>query len=145
LNNPIQVLHNQSNQHYSKNQQQKTMAASGEEKKISTSELMASAKVVAEAAQSGFGKDLDKDKTAEAAGDLLDAVGQYAKLDEQKGVGSYVDKAADYLHKVENTTTGTPATKPADQPKSDEAAKPEGGGSGGLGGDFAKVAGGFFK
>lgn len=107
---------------------------------------MASAKVVAEAAQSGFGKDLDKDKTAEAAGDLLDAVGQYAKLDEQKGVGSYVDKAADYLHKVENTTTGAPpASKPADQPKSDDVAKPEGGGSGGLGGDFAKVAGGFFK
>jgi len=125
------------------------MAASGEEKKISTSELMASAKVVAEAAQSGFGKDLDKDKTAEAAGDLLDAVGQYAKLDDQKGVGSYVDKAADYLHKYENTTTGAPAaTKPADQPKTDEAAKPEGegsGGIGGLGGDFAKVAGGFFK
>ncbi|AES89978.1 hypothetical protein MtrunA17_Chr4g0042961 [Medicago truncatula] len=125
------------------------MAASGEEKKISTSELMASAKVVAEAAQSGFGKDLDKDKTAEAAGDLLDAVGQYAKLDDQKGVGSYVDKAADYLHKYENTTTATPpASKPADQPKSDEAAKPEGegsGGIGGLGGDFAKVAGGFFK
>jgi len=125
------------------------MAASGEEKKISTSELMASAKVVAEAAQSGFGKDLDKDKTAEAAGDLLDAVGQYAKLDDQKGVGSYVDKAADYLHKYENTTTGTPpASKPADQPKTDEAAKPEGegsGGLGGLGGDFGKVAGGFFK
>nr|AFK45200.1 unknown [Medicago truncatula] len=125
------------------------MAVSGEEKKISTSELMASAKVVAEAAQSGFGKDLDKDKTAEAAGDLLDAVGQYAKLDDQKGVGSYVDKAADYLHKYENTTTATPpASKPADQPKSDEAAKPEGegsGGIGGLGGDFAKVAGGFFK
>lgn len=124
------------------------MAASGEEKKISTSELMASAKVVAEAAQSGFGKDLDKDKTAEAAGDLLDAVGQYAKLDEQKGVGSYVDKAADYLHKYENTpTTGAPPASKPDQPKTDDAApaKSEGGGSGGLGGDFAKVAGGFFK
>ncbi|CAJ2650381.1 nodulin-related protein 2-like [Trifolium pratense] len=120
------------------------MAASGEEKKISTSELAASAKIVAEAAQSGFGKDVDKDKTAEAAGDLLDAVGQYAKLDDQKGLGQYVDKAADYLHKYEGDTP--PASKP-DKPKVDAAAaKSEDGGSGGgLGGDFAKVAGGFFK
>lgn len=133
----------------------KNTGSHGEEKKISTSELMASAKIVAEAAQSSLGKGsadqkpMDKAKVAEAAGDLLDAVGQYAKLDDQKGVGSYVDKAADYLHKYENTTTATPpASKPADQPKSDEAAKPEGegsGGIGGLGGDFAKVAGGFFK
>ncbi|WJX50911.1 hypothetical protein P8452_37157 [Trifolium repens] len=128
------------------------MAASGEEKKISTSELVASAKVVAEAAQSGFGKEVDKDKAAEAAADLLDGVSQYAKLDEQKGLGQYVDKAADYLHKYEGGAP--PASKP-DQPKVDDAAaaaapaKSEDGGSagglGGLGGDFAKVAGGFFK
>jgi hypothetical protein len=128
------------------------MAASGEEKKISTSELVASAKVVAEAAQSGFGKEVDKDKAAEAAADLLDGVSQYAKLDEQKGLGQYVDKAADYLHKYDGGAP--PASKP-DQPKVDDAAaaaapaKSEDGGSagglGGLGGDFAKVAGGFFK
>jgi NTP pyrophosphatase (non-canonical NTP hydrolase) len=127
------------------------MAASGEEKKISTSELVASAKVVAEAAQSGFGKEVDKDKAAEAAADLLDGVSQYAKLDEQKGLGQHVDKAADYLHKYEGGAP--PASKP-DQPKVDDAAaaapaKSEDGGSagglGGLGGDFAKVAGGFFK
>ncbi|GAU32881.1 hypothetical protein TSUD_59690 [Trifolium subterraneum] len=118
------------------------MAASGEEKNISTSELVASAKIVAEAAQSGFGKDVDKDKTAEAAGDLLDAVGQYAKLDDQKGLGNYVDKAADYLHKYEGDAP--PAESKPDEPKVDDAAKSEDGGSGGLGG-FAKVAGGFFK
>jgi hypothetical protein len=126
------------------------MAASGEEKKISTSELVASAKVVAEAAQSGFGKEVDKDKAAEAAADLLDGVSQYAKLDEQKGLGQYVDKAADYLHKYEGGAP--PASKP-DQPKVDDAAaaaaapakSEDGGSAGGLGGDFAKVAGGFFK
>nr|AFK36855.1 unknown [Medicago truncatula] len=82
----------------------KNTGSHGEEKKISTSELMASAKIVAEAAQSSLGKGsadqkpMDKAKVAEAAGDLLDAVGQYAKLDDQKGLGQYVDKAADYLH-----------------------------------------------
>ncbi|KAI5387348.1 nodulin-related protein 2 [Lathyrus oleraceus] len=136
------------------------MAASGEEKKYSTSELMASAKVVAEAAQSGLGKEseVDKAKAAEAAGDLLDAVGQYAKLDDNKGAGQYLDKAADYLHQYESTNTNTTAAPPTskpDQPKGDDAPKSEeavksedGGGSGGLGGlggDFAKVAGGFFK
>ncbi|CAI8617599.1 unnamed protein product [Vicia faba] len=138
------------------------MAASGEEKKYSTSELMASAKVVAEAAQTGFGKEseADKAKAAQAAGDLLDAVGQYAKLDDNKGAGEYLDKAADYLHQYQSTNTtttaATPPTSKPDQPKGDdvapkseEAVKSEdGGGSGGLGGlggDFAKVAGGFFK
>ncbi|XP_058735325.1 nodulin-related protein 2-like [Vicia villosa] len=137
------------------------MASSGEEKKYTTSELMASAKVVAEAAQTGFGKEseADKAKAAQAAGDLLDAVGQYAKLDDNKGAGQYVDKAADYLHQYQSTNTNTTAAPPTskpDQPKSDdvapkseEAVKSEdGGGSGGiggLGGDFAKVAGGFFK
>lgn len=134
-----------------------TTTGSGEAaKKHSTSELMASAKVVAEAAQSGFGpgadgKALDKGKVADAAGDLLDAVGDYAKLDDQKGLGQYVDKAADYLHHYHPTTTtaatgGHPTSKP-DHHKSDDAAKTDGAESGGHGhglGDFAKTAGGFF-
>ncbi|WJX65402.1 hypothetical protein P8452_50070 [Trifolium repens] len=109
------------------------------EKKYSPSELMASAKVVAEAAQSGFGKGadgkaVDKGKVASAAGDLLDAVGQYAKLDEQKGLGQYVDKAADYLHHYHPTTTASttadhPPTSKPDHHKSEEdaAGKSEGG------------------
>ncbi|XP_004505379.1 nodulin-related protein 1-like [Cicer arietinum] len=135
------------------------MAGSGEEeKKYSTSELMASAKIVAEAAQSGLGKETDKAKVADAAGDLLEAVGQYAKLDDQKGVGQYVDKASDYLHQYQSTNSPAPSPSPSpaaaaaapskpDHPNGndDAPAKSEGGGLGGLGGDFAKVAGGFFK
>ncbi|CAL5212989.1 unnamed protein product [Lathyrus oleraceus] len=129
---------------------------SGEGKKHSTSELMASAKLVAEAAQSGFGpgpdgKAVDKGKVADAAGDLLDAIGDYAKLDDQKGLGQYVDKAADYLHHYHPTTAAAatadhPTSKP-DHHKSDDTAKTDGGESGGHGhglGDFAKAAGGFF-
>lgn len=135
----------------------KNTESHGEEKKISTSELMASAKIVAEAAQSSLGKGsadkkpLDKAKVAEAAADLLDAVGQYAKLDDQKGLGQYVDKAADYLHGYhpkghDAATTAPPSSKP-DHHKGDDADKSEGGGGGhhGLGDGLAKVAGGFFK
>ncbi|GAU51026.1 hypothetical protein TSUD_283700 [Trifolium subterraneum] len=123
------------------------------EKKYSTSELMASAKIVAEAAQSGFGKGadgkaVDKGKVASAAGDLLDAVSQYTKLDDQKGLGQYVDKAADYLHHYHPATTTTAATTadhhpPTSKPDHHKSGKSEGGGHGI--GDFAKVAGGFFK
>jgi len=132
----------------------KNTGSHGEEKKISTSELMASAKIVAEAAHSGFGKGsadqkpMDKAKVAEAAGDLLDAVGQYAKLDDQKGLGQYVDKAADYLHGYHHKghDTAPPSSKP-DHHKGDDADKSEGGAGGhhGLGDGLAKVAGGFFK
>ncbi|TKY58928.1 hypothetical protein E2542_SST16003 [Spatholobus suberectus] len=102
----------------------------------SSSELFASAKLVAGAAQSTFrneGDKVDKAKAADAAGDLLDAAGQYGKLDDQKGVGQYVDKAADYLHQY----------KPGDAsaPSQPESKGEEGGGLGGL----ANLAGGFFK
>lgn len=119
----------------------------GEEKQYSTSELMASAKVVAEAAQATARNEsnkVDKEKAADAAGDLLDAVGQYAKLDDQKGVGQYVDKAADSLHQYKPNTA-------ADQSKGEDhhdAADPKstgGSGGGGLGGSFTKLAGGFLK
>ncbi|CAJ2665436.1 hypothetical protein L195_g047523 [Trifolium pratense] len=121
------------------------------EKKHSTSELMASAKVVAEAAHSGFGKGadgkaVDKGKVAAAAADLLDAVGQYAKLDDQKGLGQYVDKAADYLHHYHPTSTAATAAAdhhpPTSKPDHHKSGKSEGGH--GIG-DFAKAAGGFFK
>ncbi|XP_020213655.1 nodulin-related protein 1 [Cajanus cajan] len=108
-----------------------------EAREHSSSELLASAKVVAEAARSGFGKEgeqLEKGKVADAAGDLLDAAGQYGKLDDQKGIGQYVDKAADYLHQYEAKETNTTA----------ETKGEESGGGGGLGG-LANLAGGFFK
>ncbi|QHO16434.1 hypothetical protein S83_032576 [Arachis hypogaea] len=56
------------------------------EEQHSTSELFSSAKVVAETAQaniSGEADKVDKAKAANAAGDLLDAAGQYGKLDDQ--------------------------------------------------------------
>jgi len=71
---------------------------------------------------------------ADAAGDLLDAAGKYGKLDEQKGIGQYVDKAADYLHQYQDK--GAAPSEPADS-KAEE-------GGGGLGG-LANLAGGFFK
>ncbi|KAJ1395907.1 hypothetical protein SESBI_32993 [Sesbania bispinosa] len=116
--------------------------ASESHNKPSGGELFASAKLVADAAQSTLKNEsekVDKVKVADAAGDLLDAAGQYGKLDDQKGIGQYVDKAADYLHQYQsNTTTAAPPSKPESQGDAAQS-------GGGLGGDFAKLAGGFFK
>lgn len=74
----------------------------GGEESGSTTELFASAKVLADAAQSQFNKDsgkIDNKKVAEAAADVLDAAQKYGKLDETQGVGQYVEKAETYLHK----------------------------------------------
>ncbi|QCD82577.1 nodulin-related protein 1-like [Vigna unguiculata] len=103
----------------------------------SSSELLASAKLVADAAQSTLRNEsdkVDKAKVAGAAGDLLDAAGKYGKLDEQKGVGQYVDKAADYLHGYKDKAAA---------PSQSEDSKPQEGG--GLAGGIANLAGGFFK
>ncbi|XP_027345773.1 nodulin-related protein 1-like [Abrus precatorius] len=114
----------------------------------SSSELLASAKLVADAAQSTMKNEsdkVDKAKVADAAGDLLDAAGQYGKFDDKKGVGQYLDKAADYLHQYQNTSGTPPPSKPQES-KGDDAKPDEGsgaaGGGGGFGGDFAKLAGG---
>ena len=104
----------------------------------STTELITSAKLVAEAAQSALKSDsdkVDKAKVADAAGDLLDAAGKYGKLDDKQGIGQYVDKAADYLHNYQGDNTTAPS-QPAES-KGEES----GGGLGGL----ANLAGGFFK
>ncbi|KAG4906413.1 hypothetical protein AAZX31_20G024900 [Glycine max] len=109
----------------------------------STTELIASAKLVAEAAQSALKREsdkVDKAKLADAAGDLLDAAGKYAKLDDKQGIGQYVDKAADYLHNYQGGGGGAPS-QPAES-KGEESGG--GGGGGGLGG-LANLAGGFFK
>ncbi|KAL1365819.1 hypothetical protein HN51_013785 [Arachis hypogaea] len=115
------------------------------EEQHSTSELFSSAKLVAEAAQANFRGEadkVDKAKAADAAGDLLDAAGQYGKLDDQKGIGQYVDKAADYLHNYQSKEAAAPSSEP---PKEAEGEAPKSGGGGGGLGDFAKLAGGFLK
>lgn len=123
----------------------------------SNAELMASAKVVAEAAQAAARNEsdkLDKAKVAGAAADILDAASRYGKLDEKSGVGQYLEKAENYLHKYETSNsnksggvagvgsqggvgggTGSPAKKGDDK---------SGGGSHGFG-DYAKMAQGFMK
>ena len=98
---------------------------------------------MAEAAQSALKREsdkVDKAKLADAAGDLLDAAGKYAKLDDKQGIGQYVDKAADYLHNYQGGGGGAPS-QPAES-KGEESGG--GGGGGGLGG-LANLAGGFFK
>ncbi|KAM1085590.1 hypothetical protein FF1_011387 [Malus domestica] len=68
-----------------------------------TSELMSSAKIVAEAAKSsmnkGGGEKIDRARVSEAASNILSAAAHYGKLDEKEGLGSYVRRAEDMLHK----------------------------------------------
>ncbi|KAF8117587.1 hypothetical protein N665_0009s0107 [Sinapis alba] len=121
-------------------------------KPATNAELMASAKIVAEAAQAASRNEtdkLDKAKVAGATADILDAAQRYGKLDEKSGIGQYLEKAENYLHKYESShshssggggthggVSGEPAAK-----KEDEKS---GGGSHGLG-DYAKMAQGFMK
>ena len=120
----------------------------------SSSELLSSAKLVAEAAKNTLhhGNDkVDKGKVAGAAADLLDAASHYGKLDQQ-GVGKYVEKAENYLHHYHSshsipTTThsGAHSTKPEKHSES-HASGGDGhdSGSGGYG-DYMKMAQGFLK
>jgi hypothetical protein len=97
----------------------------------SNSELLANAKLVSEAARFTYNKEsdkVDKAKTAEAAADLLDAAESYGKLD-KSGLGSYIDKAEDYLHNYGSSgaaphKTAEPAAEPAAAPPSEPAAAP---------------------
>ncbi|KAK6133929.1 hypothetical protein DH2020_032321 [Rehmannia glutinosa] len=90
------------------------------------SDLFASAKVVADAAQAQFRNEpekYDKAKVAGASADILDAAKEYGKLDETTGVGKYVDQAENYLRQYntpapasgdKNTTTpDVTASEPA--------------------------------
>ncbi|KAH0753558.1 hypothetical protein KY290_023828 [Solanum tuberosum] len=114
-------------------------AGAGDEKKAggeesgSTTELFASAKVLADAAQSQFNKDSDKidnKKVAEAAADVLDAAQKYGKLDETQGIGQYVEKAETYLHQYggDKAPAAAPvaeeAKAPAPAPESAPASEP---------------------
>ncbi|MGV7467989.1 hypothetical protein PJI21_28815, partial [Mycobacterium kansasii] len=101
----------------------------------SSSDLLASAKILAEAAESGYGKDgapFDKAKVAGAAEDVLEAAKGYGKLNESSGVGQYVDKAEDYLHNLHTSSDSSPAVPAAAPAASDEkkADKPAGGDEG---------------
>lgn len=124
----------------------------------SASELLASAKLVSEAAQASFGNErdkIDKVKVAAAAEDLLEAASKYGKLDQEKGMGQLLEKAETYLHQYHSntlptatpSTTGSGDTAPVD--KKESSAPPstrvddDQSGSG-LGGAF-KMAQGFFK
>jgi hypothetical protein len=117
-------------------------------------ELMASAKVVAEAAQAAARNEsdkLDKGKVAGASADILDAAEKYGKFDEKSSTGQYLDKAEKYLNDYESShSTGaggppppTSQAEPASQPE--PAAKKDDEESGGGLGGYAKMAQGFLK
>ncbi|XP_074291022.1 nodulin-related protein 1-like [Silene latifolia] len=118
----------------------------------SNADLMASAKIVAEAAQSSFGKDgaaIDKAKVAEAAEDILEAGKSYGKLDETSGVGQYVDKAEGYLHSYHSSNSSSTADKAdkVEEKKEDEKEEEEksGGGAADVINMAKKGLGGFFS
>lgn len=80
--------------------------------KPSNSELLSSAKLVAEAARATLNHEsdkIDKAKFAGAAGDLLSAASDYGKL-EEKSFGKYVEKAEDYLHEYHSSQSKTTTT-----------------------------------
>ena len=75
-----------------------------------TSELMSSAKIVAEAAKSSMNKggdeNIDRARVSEAASNILSGAAHYGKLDEKEGLGSYVGKAEDMLRKYGSGSDG---------------------------------------
>ncbi|KAM3706859.1 hypothetical protein ACJW31_03G183200 [Castanea mollissima] len=133
----------------------------------SNAELMASAKVLAEAGQTTIsqGADkVDKARVAGAAGDLLEAASSYGKL-EQTSYGKYVEKAETYLdqygnpssksqsHSTTTTTTTTPSHSSTPSTTTDsEPHSAAGGGDHEIegntesgAGDYLKMAQGFLK
>ncbi|KAI9111443.1 hypothetical protein K1719_017133 [Acacia pycnantha] len=113
--------------------------------KHSSSELLSSAKLVAQAAQSTFRHEsnkVDKAQAADAAADLLEAACHYGKL-EDKSFGKYVDQAEDYLHKYgsssHNAATGGHSDHPATASSHTEKPDHQSHGYG----DYFKMAQGF--
>uniref|UniRef100_A0ACD5VD87 Uncharacterized protein n=1 Tax=Avena sativa TaxID=4498 RepID=A0ACD5VD87_AVESA len=97
----------------------------------SSSDLMSSGKVVAEAAQSAFEtksvENIDKERVAGASADILDSVSKYAKI-EDKPAGQYLEKAEVYLKQyssggTEKEKTDAPAAADAPKPAAEEAPK----------------------
>ncbi|KAB2090282.1 hypothetical protein ES319_A03G114200v1 [Gossypium barbadense] len=120
--------------------------ASERDTKKGTSELLSSAKLVADAAKSTFNKEsdkVDKGKVAGAGADLLGAAQHYGKLDKDKGVGQYVEKAETYLHQYQ-TSHLAPTTNPNSHGAGAAAKDSETAAAGGGGvGDYMKMAQGF--
>ncbi|KAD7116520.1 hypothetical protein E3N88_03788 [Mikania micrantha] len=99
----------------------------------SNTDLVSSAKLVAEAAQCAATNQtdkIDKPKVAGATADLLDSVKQYGKFDESQGVGQYIKQADDYLHQYEKSggVDGTDATPSLQAPEATHDGKKEFGG-----------------
>lgn len=119
----------------------------------SSSELFASAKVMAESAQAAYGKKtVDKEEAADAASDLLGGARQYGKLDEGQ-FGQYVEKAEIYLDKYQSSDQPSAATHGGATAGDGATAKKQSEGTahssseqseGGYG-EYFKVAEGFMK
>ncbi|KAK4253799.1 hypothetical protein QN277_010428 [Acacia crassicarpa] len=113
--------------------------------KHSSSELLFSAKLVAQAAQSTFrheSKKVDKTQVANAAGNLLEAACRYGKL-EDKCFGKYVGKAKDYLHKYDSSSPNAVAGGYSDHPATASSHSKEPGHRSHGYGDYLKIAQGF--
>ncbi|KAJ0095902.1 hypothetical protein Patl1_16731 [Pistacia atlantica] len=92
----------------------------------SSSELLSSAKLMAEAAKSSFNHEsdkVDKGRVAGAAANLLDAASHYGKL-EEKSFGKYVEKAENYLHQYGSSHSTTTTTTANAAPNSAHHASP---------------------
>ncbi|CAL9198396.1 unnamed protein product, partial [Musa hybrid cultivar] len=111
-------------------------------------QLLSSAKVVADAAKSALRHEtdkVDKAKVAGAAGDILGAASHYAKLEEGK-LGKYVGQAENYLHQYHSSHSAHSSTTSAAAHSSSTHSTGEAhhGGGGGLE-DYMKMAQGFLK
>ncbi|KAJ9174194.1 hypothetical protein P3X46_017248 [Hevea brasiliensis] len=119
----------------------------------SSSELLSSAKLVAEAAKASLSHEtdkVDKGRVAGAAADLLGAASHYGKL-EEKSFGKYVEKAEDYLHQYHSShsTTTTTTTNSSHSATSTAHSSSHSSGAadhseGGYG-EYLKMAQGFLK
>ncbi|XP_043706477.1 nodulin-related protein 1-like isoform X2 [Telopea speciosissima] len=137
----------------SHSEEQHTSGHDHHRRKASNSELMSSAKVVAEAAKYGLHQEMnkiDKGKVAGAAADLIDAASYYGKLEEEKGLGKYMEKGEQYLHQYHSThsSTTTHSTATPTHTTSTTTTTTSHSHSSGSGGgyeDYINMAQGFFK
>ncbi|KAF2301892.1 hypothetical protein GH714_030218 [Hevea brasiliensis] len=116
----------------------------------SSSELLSSAMLVAEAAKASLKHEtdkVDKGRVAGAAADLLGAASYYGKL-EGKSFGKYVEMAENHLHQYHSSHSPTSSHSAADATHSSShssgAAGHSEGGHGGYG-QYLKMAQAFFE
>ncbi|KAK9750709.1 hypothetical protein RND81_02G215800 [Saponaria officinalis] len=125
-------------------------------KPISNSDLMSSAKILADAAKSALSHEsekIDKAAVATATANVLGAAKKYGKL-EEKSYGKYVDKAETYLHSYHSSSSPAAATTAAHGGHNGgysggggHGHSSSGGGGGGSGGagEYKKLAQGLLK